>query len=100
MKKEYDEAEDERVVADMSGIERRNLFFGRRPKGTRAELQDVPHARRNPSAPYQQEEEISSEQRRWYILGALKASLMIGAVYAIGFGIVILLMILIWSHAN
>lgn len=99
MKKEYDSAEDERVVADMSGIERRNLLFGRRPKGTRAELQDVPEPRQNPSYPYQ-EEEISSEQRRWYILGALKASLMIGAVYAVGFGIVILLMILIWSHAN
>lgn len=93
----YDEEQDERVVADMSGVERRNIMFGSRPKGTRAELKEPPQKRRNSAYPYE-EEEITPEQRKWYILGTLKASFMIGAVYVVGIGLVILLMILIWGH--
>lgn len=94
MSKNYSDPDDERVIADMSGVSRRSILTGR-PRGTRAELKEVPVKKQE--NPYDQEE-ITSEQRKWYILGTLKASLMIGAVYAIGFGIVILLMILIWGH--
>ena len=97
MRKEYDESDDGRIVADMTGIERRRVLFGRRPEGKRGELME-PEKEQKPSSPYYADEEVSGEQRKWYILGTLKAALMIGAVYAVAFGLAILLMILIWNH--
>lgn len=96
MRKEYDESDDGRVVADMTGVERRRVMMPKRLTGTRGELQNPVPEKESPS--YYYEEEVSSEQRRWYILGTLKAALMIGAVYAVGFGLAILILLLIWNH--
>ena len=95
MNRQYDEADDGRVVADMSGVERRSVLLPRvRKKGVRAELQPVEEE----NTPAYEGELINHEQRKWYILGTLKASMMIGAVYAIGFLIAIVLMLLFWNH--
>ena len=94
MKKDYREEDDNRVVADMTGIERKNPFAIGRPKGIRAELTPFHEEVKSPYG----EDEVTGEQRKWYILGTLKAALAIGAVYAVGFGILILLLILFWNH--
>jgi hypothetical protein len=96
VRKEYDESDDGRVVADMTGVERRRVMMPKRPTGTRGELQNNVPDTMSSGSMYQ--EEVTPEQRRWYILGALKAALMIGAVYAVGFGLAILLLLLIWNH--
>ena len=96
MRKEYDEADSGRVVADMTGVGRRNLIFPGRPSGKRGELEEIPEDTQTSGSVYR--DEITPEQRRWYILGAMKAALMIGAVYAVGFGIAIFLLLLIWNH--
>jgi len=41
-----------------------------------------------------QNTELTRKERRWFIWGAIKSSLLIGAAYAIGFGILILIMYL------
>lgn len=40
--------------------------------------------------------ELSSQERRWYALGALKSALLIGSVYVIGLGVLIAVMLWIW----
>jgi hypothetical protein len=40
---------------------------------------------------------LSRQERRWYALGALKGALMIGAVYLIGLGVLIALMLGLWT---
>ena len=95
MNRPHDESDDGRVVADMSGVERRSIILPRmQKKGVRAEL--MPAEEEN--TPAYEGDILNKEQRKWYILGTLKASLMIGAVYAIGFFIAIVLMLLIWNH--
>ena len=85
-KKKYD-GDDGSPIADMSGVERRNLFTFRIPgaekKKEREEGKTPP-----PS--------LTREERRWYILGALKSALMIGAAFIFGIGLFILILCLIW----
>ncbi len=81
--KKYDD-DDGRTIADMSGVERRNVFLPRIP-GLREKPEsdaDVP--------------EVPREERKWYILGALKAALVIAGAFILGLGICILIMCLIW----
>lgn len=40
--------------------------------------------------------EFNRQQRRWAALGALRGALLIGAVYLLGLGIIIGLMVLFW----
>lgn len=40
---------------------------------------------------------MTKEERRWYVLGALKAALLIGLVFIVGLGLAILLMIWFWG---
>lgn len=39
---------------------------------------------------------LTRQERRWYIFGALKAAILIFLAFAIGLGLVILLMVLFW----
>ncbi|MBD5133300.1 MAG: hypothetical protein HDT38_02335 [Clostridiales bacterium] len=86
-KKVYDD-DDGHTIADMSGIQRQPLFLPRLP------------ARRRPGAPAQPEPErdrpheqldLTPEERRWYILGALKACLLIALAFIAGLGLIVLL---------
>ncbi len=58
---------------------------GRREAGMRPSSESMP------------EEEQDPETRRWYILGALKAALLIGGAYVVGLGLLIALLILFWQ---
>lgn len=55
-------------------------------------------------APHEQEDSRDSEQewdpkdRRIYVFGALRAALLIALVYAVGFALIIGLLLLIWKH--
>lgn len=40
---------------------------------------------------------FTKEERRWYALGALKAALLIGLAYAVGLGLVILMLLFLWG---
>ena len=85
-KKEYDD-DDGRIVADMSGVEKPSAFgdwLPRKPKD------------RDEKPPTEQVEPVDKELRRAYVLSALLAGLAIGAVFAIGLGIAILIMWLVW----
>lgn len=42
------------------------------------------------------EEELTREERRWYVMGALKSTLLIGGAYVAGFAVIILLMLWFW----
>jgi hypothetical protein len=47
--------------------------------------------------PDRSEQMLSGRERRWYALGALKGALMIGAVYLVGLGVLIALMLRLWT---
>ena len=97
--RDYDD-DDGRVVADMSGIDDRSLV-GRwlgLPEGkvqSRREITDRPESR-SPRADAYGSGEMDSEERRFFIFGAMKASLMLGMVYLVIFAIVIGILVFIW----
>ena len=39
---------------------------------------------------------MTGRERRWYVLGALKAALLIAAVFLAAFGLFIALLIVLW----
>ena len=99
--RDYDD-DDGRVVADMSGIDDRSLV-GRwlgLPEGKisqrRRELPESPQQMQAKRADPYGAGEMDTEERRFFIFGAMKASLMIGMAYLAVFAIVIGILVLIW----
>lgn len=83
--------DDGRVVADMSGLERRPLFLPRfRPRTGPGTVSSAPA--RNPSAA-----SFSRDERRTAVRGALTASLLIGAAFIGGLGVLIAILQLFWN---
>lgn len=85
-KRVYDD-DDGRTIADMSGVERQPMFLPRLPR------RDSPGPTRQ-EGPAEEErpwEEtgLSPEERRWYILGALKAAMLIALAFIVGLGLVV-----------
>ena len=97
-KREWDD-DDGRTIASMSDVGRQNLFIPRKP--IREERKPaVPESETGESKndrPWEQSEQFSKQERRWYALGALKAALLIAMAFIIGLGLAILIMILLWS---
>ena len=110
-KSREDEAMDDYIIADMSVVERRNLIFPRMPdrysqlggKGAggasssfgknrikHANHGDMPGYEEN--FDYSQANDIDKEATLWYMMGALKAGLLIGGAFILGLGLIILLM--------
>ena len=89
-KRKVYEDDDGRTIADMSDISRPSAFVPRRegPKGQ--EKKDSFLFEKN-------EEPFTREERRMYVLAALKASLLIAAAFIAGLGVVILVMVLAWG---
>lgn len=85
-KHDDDYEDDGRTIVDMSQVERPNLVTFRSLDEQRTEI-----PRPQTSRP---QEQFTKEQTRWAILGALKASLLIGLAYAVGLGLIILIMVL------
>ena len=93
MRKNDIKDDDGRVIADMSGVEK-PIMFGFLSPSFRRSRGNKFHGR------FTMEDgvEMSKEERRYYILGALKASLLIGLAYTVGLGLIILLMVLLWAR--
>lgn len=85
--REYND-DDGRTVADMSDVTRQPLILPRLPKKKKtegSEAQDAPEA------------EISKEERRAYVRGAIGAGLAIGGVFIAAGAAVIALLLAVWK---
>ena len=80
--KERPDWDDGRTIASMEGIEGPSLF---RSAPERTDGQKPP------------ENSYSGRERRWAILGALKAALLIALVFLAGLALVIAALLLIWN---
>lgn len=96
------EEDDGRQIADMSGVGRPNLLlphFGQKSGLSAADRYTPSESGQQPvpDRPWEQGmNELSPKERRMYILGAMKASMLIGLVYVGGLGAVILLLLWLW----
>ncbi|MFR8548337.1 MAG: hypothetical protein ACLVEV_06920 [Lachnospiraceae bacterium] len=93
-----DQDDDGRTVADMSDVQR-SIFSGSwRPVGgghipkNNAEQQEETR----PHRPWE-DDSLTKEERRMYVLGAMKAALLIGMVYLVGGGVLIALLLARWN---
>ena len=83
------EDDDGRTNADMSGLSRPSMLGGFRKAARPASPQREEPQREEP---WREAEPIMTpEERRWYVLGAMKAGLLIGLAYIVGLGLVVLL---------
>ncbi|MBE5038579.1 hypothetical protein INF35_12345 [Subdoligranulum sp. DSM 109015] len=94
MKKHEPFEDDGRTIADMSGVEMPSLFLPRKPRQPGQD--NTPRETSGQDRPWEEQEELTAGQKFWVILGALKAALLIGSVYLVGLGLIILLMVLFW----
>ena len=92
-KKRTYEDDDGRTVADMSGVDRQPLLSARRAPKQPAENGEA--EARQEDRPGEQQA-LTGKERKAYLFGALAAALLIGAVFMVGIGLAILLMVLIW----
>lgn len=96
------EEDDGRQIADMSGIGYPNLFvphFGQNSVSDAARQGTPQEPGQQPASDHPWEQgvnDLSPKERRMYILGAMKASMLIGLVYVGGLGAVILLLLWLW----
>lgn len=108
---EDDFEDDGRVIADMSGVERPSLFGVRAPersgggRGAGGRFGGASHgdaagrddAARRDAARREPEVKLTPKERLWMILGALRAGLTISLVYIVVIGVILLVLIGIWS---
>ncbi len=88
--------DDGRTVADMSGLPGSTMGGWlplRRPKRPEAPKEAPKEADERP----EENEPINGRVRLWYTLGAMGASLLVGLAFLIGLGLVILLMLMLWT---
>lgn len=81
----YDD-DDGRTIADMSDVYSSPVLIPRRKRN------------RHTEPPKPSEGDWDPQDRKVYIFVALRAALMIALVYAVGFGLLIGLLLLIWRH--
>lgn len=89
MKKRVYDDDDGRTIADMSNVSRQRLLIPRlspQSSSARSQRQDDNAAQPNI--------QLSRQERRWYILGAVKAGLLIALAFIVGLGIVVLLFLI------
>lgn len=91
-RKEYED-DDGRTIADMSGVSRPSLL-GQLPYRTRIRK---PTDGAYPPEHTLQEDDMSHKARMWYMLGALKAALLIALAFIVGLGLLVLILLLIWG---
>ncbi|MDM8271120.1 hypothetical protein [Thermophilibacter provencensis] len=78
--------DDGRVIADMSAVERPSL------------LGHLPERRgpREPRAPRRPKVELTTKERLWMMLGALRAGLTVGCVYVAFLGVIVFGLLAFW----
>jgi hypothetical protein len=87
--KVYDD-DDGRTIADMSEVSGPSMFLPRKSGRKKPTLEQ--------NEPSGSEQEWDPKDRRIYVFGALRAALLIALVYAVGFALIIGLLLLIWKH--
>ena len=87
--KVYDD-DDGRTIADMYDVTGPSMFLPRRSGRHKTPVEQNESACSEP--------EWEPKDRRLYIFGALRAALLIALVYAVGFALIIGLLLLIWKH--
>ena len=103
-KRSDEDMERDFVVADMTGVERPGLFkvhkMGTWKNAGKTGGQEGPADMTYDAGPASNQEPIvlTKEERKWYILGAVKAVLIVGFVFAGGLTLVVLLMYLFLPH--
>lgn len=89
-RRDKDDFEDDgRVIADMSAVERPSLL-GHVPR--RGDRQTAA-----PAEPRRPKFELTTKERIWLALGALRAGLTVGCVYVVFLGVVIFGLLALWS---
>lgn len=88
-KRVYEE-DDGRTIADMSGVSRPNVFLPRLPP-QRQGPKPAPQPEPPEGGRSREQVDLSPEERRWYVLGALKAALFIALAFGAGLGLIVLL---------
>ena len=100
MRKNYDD-DDGRTVADMSGVDNNSvlsgLFTGLNTSRHKKEKNKKDKLLRATENIDQTESEQEKKTRRLYAFGAMRAGLLIGAVYLAAFAALIILLLLIWG---
>lgn len=101
-RKEWDD-DDGRIIADMSGIERPRFLVPRIGGRESSAQQNVDSLQRKPKEQavkeraWENESEFTPQERRMYVLGALKAALLIALAFIAGLGAAVWLMIQVWT---
>ncbi|MCH5261559.1 MAG: hypothetical protein J1F42_01460 [Lachnospiraceae bacterium] len=95
--------DDGRIIADMSGIERPRFIVPRiRDRKSFAERGSASSQRESGEQnvierSWEKESEFTPQERRMYVLGALKAALLIALAFIAGLGAAVWLMLLAWT---
>ena len=77
--------DDGRTIADMSGIAPQPTILPRRKR------------REEPQESRGEGLKLTRKEKRWAVLGAMKAVLLIAGAYLLGLGILLALLFLIWK---
>ncbi|WP_317415221.1 hypothetical protein [Thermophilibacter provencensis] len=85
--------DDGRVIADMSAVERPSLL-GHAPARGRERAEAPGERTRGRREP---EVRLTTSERVWMALGALKAGLTVGCVYVVVLGLAIVVLLSLWS---
>lgn len=89
-RRDKDDFEDDgRVIADMSAVERPSLLGHVPRRGDRQTAE--------PAEPRRPKVELTTKERIWLALGALRAGLTVGCVYVVFLGVVIFGLLALWS---
>ena len=87
----YDD-DDGRVVADMSGLERQPMLLPRLPKRKKENAAATPED----AGAQQPELQLTAEERRSYMAGAVGAGLLIAGIFIAAGAVIITLLLLLW----
>ena len=87
--------DDGRVIADMSGVSARTPF-GFRPAGEKKRRGGEEGPGQDPARPWETGG-VSRETRKGFIWGALSAALLIALAFIVGLGLVIGMIVLIFT---
>ena len=93
-KEKHWEDDDGRTIADMSQVKRPSLF-GNLP-GSVYKREEKPEEQEPRKAAPWVDDSLSKQDRHAFFFGTMKASLLIGAAYLVGFGVFILILTLLF----
>jgi|LSQX01.3.fsa_nt_gb hypothetical protein len=97
MSKKFYDDDDGRTIADMSGLDRPPMFIPKFPKRDSSEKNHEITERAETNERPWENNEMPREERKAYVLGALKATLIIVGVFLAGIAITIWIMLAFWT---